>query len=749
VPLGDCCGRSEETARRPTSSGRPEPMIEFMNALTAFVIRHRRLVMLAWLIIAVAGFATLNQTTKRLSSEFKLPHTSSYVANSEITQLYQSGGDNPPVVLAVTAPSGQSASPATVDRVLAAAARSIPGSRVADQANTGDAGFATKDRATGFGLLFVPQAKGGFNSNQTSVITQAADSATPPGWHAGVTGLAQLQTGSSGKGASALTETMFGGVGALAVLAFVFASFIALVPLLMAIVAIPSTFLIVGGMTHVTSVSIIVEFLIALIGLGVAIDYSLLVVTRWREERSRLPNDQAVTRAMTSAGRSVVFSGLTVGVSLLALVVLPVPFLANIGIAGFLIPIVSVAVALTLLPALLAGVGPKLDRPRLRREVHASRPWTAWARLVLRHRGGGAIVGAAILIALVIPVFFLNLGEPKSTALAQTGSAHAALATLEKGGVPSGVIEPIEVLTHDPQAQAVANRLSQVPGVYSVAVVSNAPHPGGTAIVEVLPSAEPATTAGNAAISGVRSAAADLPGVIGVGGAGPSQVDFIHSVYGHFPLMLSLIAVATLILLTRAFRSIVLAAKAVVFNMLSVAAAYGIMVLVWQEGHGSQAIWSIPATGSITVWVPIMVFAFLFGLSMDYEVFILSRIREEYDRTGSTDQAVVTGIGRTGRLVTSAALILFLGFLSMSTAGMTDLKVMATGLGAGILLDAFVVRSLLVPALVGVLGRWNWYLPAWMGRTLRIHAPVVEPLVEVDDTRVPALVGANTDAAGS
>jgi RND superfamily putative drug exporter len=173
---------------------------------------------------------------------------------------------------------------------------------------------------------------------------------------------------------------------------------------------------------------------------------------------------------------------------------------------------------------------------------------------------------------------------------------------------------------------------------------------------------------------------------------------------------------------------VVLAFKAVLFNLLSVAAAYGAMVLVWQEGHGSQAVWSIPATGSITVWVPIMVFAFLFGLSMDYEVFILSRIREEYDRTGSTDGAVLVGIGRTGRLVTSAALILFLAFLSLSTAPMTDLKVMATGLGAGILLDALVIRSLLVPSLIGVLGQWNWYLPSWLARALFVREPAPLPI---------------------
>jgi RND superfamily putative drug exporter len=728
----------------------PDPrMIEPMNGLTSFVLRHRRLIMLAWLIVAVAGVATLGSTTKRLSTQFKLPGEPSYVASARINALYHGQGEQIPTVLAVSSAAGGAVSPATADKVIAAAAASIPGSRYADQLNTGSAQLATKGGQVSFGLIFPPQQKGGgFADKQTSTMTAAATAAAPAGYHPAVTGLAQLENGGGSKGSSALTETLLGGFGSLLVLAFVFASFIAFVPLLMAAVAIPSTFLIVGGLTHITSVSIIVEFLIALIGLGVAIDYSLLVVTRWREERAHgYDNREAVARAMNSAGRAVVFSGLTVGVSLLALVVLPVTFLANIGVAGFLIPVVSVAVALTLLPALLASAGPFLDRPRLRREVHASRPWTAWARLVLRFRKSGAVLGGGILVALIIPVFALNLGEPKSSVLAQKGTAHATLASLQTGGVPSGVIEPIEVLVTDSQAHSVASALGQVKGVYA-ALVSDSPtyHRGGTTIVEVLPASEPSTSAGGATVSAVRAEAQHLPGVIGVAGAGPNQVDFVHAVYGSFPLMLTLIGVATLLLLTRAFRSIVLAAKAVLLNMMSVAAAYGVMVFVWQEGHGSQALWSIPATGSITVWVPIMVFAFLFGLSMDYEVFILSRIREEHDLGASNDGAVEVGIGRTGRLVTSAALILFLGFLSLSTASMTDLKVMATGLGVGILLDALVVRSLLVPSLIGVLGKWNWYLPRWLGKALFVREPVVLPAGWPDeggDERV--LVGAGMD----
>jgi RND superfamily putative drug exporter len=194
-------------------------------------------------------------------------------------------------------------------------------------------------------------------------------------------------------------------------------------------------------------------------------------------------------------------------------------------------------------------------------------------------------------------------------------------------------------------------------------------------------------------------------------------------VYGDFPLMLAIIGVATFLLLARAFRSVLLAAKAVVFNLISLAAAYGVLTWVWQDGHGSDAVWGIPATGAITMWVPLMVFAFLFGLSMDYEVFILSRVREAYDESGDAKHAVIEGLGRTGRLVTSAAAILMLSFLSMSTGPQTDLKILATGLGAGILIDAVVVRCLLVPALVALFGRANWWLPSPLARLLRVAGP--------------------------
>ncbi|MDP9370573.1 MAG: MMPL family transporter, partial [Chloroflexota bacterium] len=214
----------------------------------------------------------------------------------------------------------------------------------------------------------------------------------------------------------------------------------------------------------------------------------------------------------------------------------------------------------------------------------------------------------------------------------------------------------------------------------------------------------------------VRAAARDLPGTVRVGGQAAVNADFIEAVYGNFPLMVGLISVVTYLLLVWAFRSILLPLKALILNVLSVGAAYGVLVLVWQEGYGADLIWDYSATGAITAFIPLIVFAFLFGLSMDYEVFILARMREEYDATGSTDEAIVRGIGLTGRLVTSAALILFLAFGALASGPVVVVKILATGLAAGILLDATVVRALLVPATVSLLGHWNWWLPAALDR---------------------------------
>ena len=306
------------------------------------------------------------------------------------------------------------------------------------------------------------------------------------------------------------------------------------------------------------------------------------------------------------------------------------------------------------------------------------------------------------------------------------------------------MLTPIEVLTEEGEADAVASQLGQVDGVVHALAPTSASSTGnGQSVVVLLPDEETVNSQSVEVVNDVTDVADDTAGVLGVTGIGSAQVDFLHAVYGTFPLMLSIIAVLTYILLVRAFRSLLLPLKAVLLNLVSLAAVYGVMVWFWQNGNGSETLFGISETGAVTFWVPMMIFAFLFGLSMDYEVFILSRIREAYDAGMSTDEAVIEGIGRTGRLVTSAALILFLAFAALASGPGTDLKIMATGLGVGILLDATVVRALLVPSLVSLFGPWNWYLPDWTARLLR-----VEPS-EVHAERPDAGAGARARACVS
>jgi RND superfamily putative drug exporter len=264
--------------------------------------------------------------------------------------------------------------------------------------------------------------------------------------------------------------------------------------------------------------------------------------------------------------------------------------------------------------------------------------------------------------------------------------------------------------------------LTDLPGITTAVLpAGTSGSKDGTSDIIVVPDSATLNNTTLAPVRTVEDSLARRPGVIGVTGIGAIEQDYSHAVFGNFPVMFVLIALVTFLLLARAFRSLLLAVKAVVLNLMSLAATFGLMTWFWQEGHGSQALFGIPATGAITFWIPLMIFAFLFGLSMDYEVFILTRVREEYDKTGDTNKAVTEGLGRTGRLVTSAALILFLAFASLASAPNTDIKVLATGLGAGILLDATIVRALLVPALVSLFGNWNWWLPKWMARLLAVR----------------------------
>ncbi len=704
-----------------------------MASLTRWVLAHKRIVVVFWLVLTLVGMASAGSATKALKQKFSVPGKEGWITNEQIARdFHGTGGNTSPLLPVVTLPAGKTVASPGVKQELSAlearVAKVLPGARIAGYAATGSDTFVSQDRRTTFMLAYPrPDPKESFGNNPEAAkhATAALKGATVAGAPVHITGYDALSTQSGGGGGpGVLLEALLGGFGALLVLAFVFGSFLAIVPILMAIASIMTTFLVVWGLTTVTEVSPIVQFLIALIGLGVSIDYALLVVVRWREERAHgLSGEAAIQRAMETAGRAVIFSGTTVAIGLLALVALPLPFLRSVGYGGMLIPLISVLVAVTLLPVVLSKLGPKLDWPHVRNDDKASRAWTGWANMIVRRRWIAAAAAALVLAALVFAASNLQLGLANPNTVAKQGDAKQGLIALERAGIGSGALLPNEVLVEGQNSpEAVARKLAAIPNIHgAVAPALASWRHDGAAVLDALAVPDNSTASGRDTLDVVRASVRGSGDGVRLGGLSAQNHDFIEAVYGNFPLMIALIALITFVLLARAFRSLLLPLKAVVLNVISVGAAWGVLNLVWQSGHGSHVIWGISATGSITAWIPLMVFAFLFGLSMDYEVFILARMREEYDKTGSTDTAVVRGIGRTGRLVTSAALILFLAFVSLASGPETEVKVLATGLAAGILLDATVIRALLVPAVVSLFGRWNWWLPKLPARLLRVE----------------------------
>ena len=699
-----------------------------MPALARWVLKHKRLVIGFWVAVTIAAFAAIGPAGKSLSQQFGVPGREGFETNQQIAAIYGSGGDVAPVVPVVQLPKGTTVDSPGIKSELATALAhvkaALPNARIASYASTGDHAFVSADGRTTFALVDIP-ARGGVDQGQPEarLAQKALAGVTVGGASVRVTGLDALRaTGNDtqGTGTGVLLGTLLAALGALLVLAFVFRSFTAVIPLLMAVVAIPTTFLLIWPLTTITDVSVIVQFLVALIGLGIAIDYALLIVVRWREERQQpgITNEQAVQNAMQHAGSAVVFSGTTVGISLMALLAVPIPALRSIGIAGLLIALVSVAVGVTLLPVVLATVGPKVDWPRNQRDARPSRAWCSWARLVVRHRWLAAAVSLSILGALVVAASTIQFGNPRANSLAQHGPARIALDNLTDSGIGTGPLSPFDALVKTGDPASIAKTFATVKGV-RVAVAPADWHRNGTALVTVIPTEDGNSPAGRATLDRLRAVAVD--GDVAIGGEAAQGADFLDAVNSNFPLLILLISAATFLLLARAFRSLILPLKAVLLNLLSVAAAWGLLVLVFQHGFGS-GIWGIEATRAINVEMPIVVFAFLFGISMDYQVFIISRMREAYDRTRSTPTAVVEGIGRTGRLVTSAALILGLAFVAFSSTPGTEAKMFATALGGGILIDATIIRGLLAPALVAILGRWNWWLPVHPARILRVEA---------------------------
>jgi len=716
-----------------------------MTALANFVLRRRKLIVAAWILLTLLGAYSANAVSKRWLEQFSIPGYSAYEANQRTLKAFGTGAQAP--LVAVFVAKGDVTKESGIAKATAAGAKVNPGSRVSSYFSTGSPAYVSKDGHTTFAELY-PPGKPSFSSDvRIKAVRKAIQDASPAGVRAYLTGRDALYEASSGGdsgGPSILAEALVGGLGAIVILLFVFGTLPAVaMPILVAIASILNTFTLIYLLTYITSVSIIVQFLVALVGLGVAIDYSLLMIFRFREELALGETDTAIVETMRHAGRSVIVSGSTVAIGLLSMVILPVPVIRSIGIGGMLIPAVSVLTSITLLPALLAILGPRINRVRVmpKRVVERQDPtkgfWHRWAVFVTRHPIPVALAGLGIVVLLLIPGLQLNPAEAQLKDFPGSGDAIAGRQALTAAGISAGVMKPYVVLIeNDPSGQAASRVAQELRGEKGIAgaVAPTQWQADGDRLVEAFPSSDSASKTSASTISRLQHDV--LPAVqneVGAGarltlaGVSPEDRDFVHAVYGKFGYVLAFVILLTFLLLMRAFRSIILPLKAVILNLISLGAAYGIIVFVFQWGHGSDAIWGVPGTNAIISWIPLMIFAFLYGLSMDYEVFMLTRMREEYDETGDTNKAVELGLARTGKLVTSAALVLMFAFFVLSSSPGTDIKQFGIGLAAGVIFDATVIRILLVPSLVCLFGRWNWWLPQPVARVLRVPPGPLRP----------------------
>ena len=494
-------------------------------------------------------------------------------------------------------------------------------------------------------------------------------------------------------------------------------------------VAILGSFTVLRLLTMATTVSIYSVNITTILGLGLGIDYGLFMVTRFREELHRQPTvEQAVARTVATAGRTVAVSGVTVAVALTSLMLFPEDFLRSMGYGGVATVAVDMLAALTVLPALLAVLGYRVNALRIRRSVHRSaRDETsgAWYRLahsVMRRPAVYATVIVIGLLALGAPFLRISWGGTDARTLPAASTVRQVSQTLASD-FPVNSTDPIEALVTLPRTSGAAtaldaylHRVEAIPGVTGAQVTgvreTGGNVPAGEVITRVDIGYTPATVSSAARhiVTQIRDTAPPPGAAVLVGGTTAGLVDELASLGATLPWMALLVGVSTFVLLFLAFGSVVLPLKAIVMNVLSLSATFGVVVWIFQWGHLSGLLRFTP-TGSIDPTMPILMLAIIFGLSMDYEVFLLSRIRERYDQTGDNTASVAAGVQRTGGLITSLALLLIIVVGAFSASGITFIKLMGVGMIVALLVDATVVRVLLVPATMRLLGRANWWAP--------------------------------------
>jgi putative drug exporter of the RND superfamily len=528
------------------------------------------------------------------------------------------------------------------------------------------------------------------------------------------------------------SSEVIGITAAIIVLFIAFGSVVAMgLPIVTALIGLGTSLAIVWLLSNLSDVPTLTPTLATMLGLGVGIDYALFIVTRYREGLARgLPVDEAVGRATATSGQAVMFAGFTVMVAIWGLWISGIPFIGLIGTIASIAVAIAVLAALTLLPALLGVVGRRIDAIglgwlRRRSGVNHQGVWARWARTVARHPWRSLVAGLAVVGVLMIPMFAMRLGF--DVGIAGEASTQARAAALMAEAFGPGVNGPLVLVVELPETGDTAALGSLSKAVYADPDVMMLTTPavssdGTTAVLTVIPKTGRADQATADLVSRLRETT--LPPIehatgstVLVGGATAILIDIADRVAGRLWILIATVVGLSFVLLLLVFRSILVPVKAAILNGLSICAAYGVVVAVFQWGWGASAI-GVDTTVSIVSYVPMIMFAILFGLSMDYEVFLLSRIREEYLVDRDTVESVVVGIRSTARVITSAALVMISVFLAFLLNESITVKMIGFGLAAAVLIDATVVRIVLVPSTMVLLGHANWWLPRWLDRIL-------------------------------
>jgi uncharacterized membrane protein YdfJ with MMPL/SSD domain len=585
------------------------------------------------------------------------------------------------------------------------------------------------------------------DDDEGEALIEKAESVHDPAFAVSVTGEKTLDSDFNTLSQEDLEngELKFGLPAALIVLLLVFGAVVAgLVPLLMAMVAIAVALGLTALLAQAFELSVFVINMLTGMGLALGIDYSLFVVSRYREERGRGRDELAAIEASgATASRSVLFSGSVFVIAMFGMLLVPNSIMRSLAVGAILVGIVSVVAALTLLPAVLGLLGDRVNALRLpivgRRSLEASNPegrvWLAIIRRVLRRPGLSLALSAGLLIALALPVFRLDVGTSGVSALPDRFESKQGFVALARN-FPGTTTDPAEIVVQNASAAGVTTAISDLRsrlaadsrfGKSELARSAD----GDVALITVPVAGDASSTAATDAVRELRGeivpdALAGTEADALVGGTSSEDIDYFDSVIGPAPWVIALVLLLTFVVLTVVFRSIVVAGTAVVLNLLSVGAAYGLLVLVFQEGIGSGLL-GFQQTDTIEAWVPLFLFSVLFGLSMDYQVFLLSRIRERFDHSGDTNDAVTFGVASTARIITGAALIIVAVFSGFARGDLIMFQQMGFGVAIALLIDATLIRSVVLPSVMKLLGESNWYLPRWLEWLPRLQVESAAP----------------------